>query len=337
MVVAAHPSTPAEAALKAIWGPLTLPDGSSAFPVYARLGVEVRQQQLKWREVAPSRPAHPRNPADPAYRWPKSVDLAVAEGDRYGIRTAVMLRDTPDWANGNRGPQWVPRRVGDYADFAIAAARRYRTVRHWMIWGEPSRGDTFKPMPANAKRGPRAYARLLDRAYGALKGVRRSNVVIGGMTWTGGVVSPVKFIRWMRLPNGRRPRLDWYGHNPFSARFPRLSRSPYAPGIRDFSDIDSLYGQLRREYPRPAPRLWLSEFSVSARRSNRAFAFHVSEREQARWLRAACRIASRQRYVAGLGWYTLLDEPEAPGSLTSGLLDSRGRPKPAYAAYRNAC
>ena len=337
VVVAAHPSSPAEAALKAIWGPLTLPDGTSAFPVYDRLGVEVLQQQIRWREVAitPRAPPGPGRPRVP-----------VAEVGRYRGR-----RGRPATASGRRswsgtrptGPTAIagrsgsPGAVGDYADFTIAAARRYRTVRHWMIWGEPTRGDTFKPMPPNAKRGPRAYARLLDHAYGALKRVRRSNVVIGGMTWTGGVVSPVKFIRWMRLPNGRRPRLDWFGHNPFSARFPRLSRTPYAPGIRDFSDIDSLHGQLRREYPRPTPRLWLSEFSVSARRSNRAFAFHVSEREQARWLRAACRIASRQRYVAGLGWYTLLDEPEAPGSLTSGLLDSRGRPKPAYSAYRNTC
>jgi hypothetical protein len=335
-VFAAPAATPAEAALKAIWGPSTLPDGSSAYPVYKRLGVDVRQLQLRWRDVAAARPKHPRDPSDPAYRWPKSIDDAVAEGDRNGIRTALMLRDTPDWANGDRGAQWVPRRVGDYADFAVAAARRYRSVRYWMIWGEPTRGDSFKPMPPNATRGPRVYARLLDRAYGALKRVRKSNVVIGGMTWTGGVVTPARFIRWMRLPNGKRPRLDWFGHNPFSARFPRLSRRPYAPGIRDFSDIDDIYAQLRREYPRPAPRLWLSEFSVTARRPSRAFTFHVSERAQARWLRAAYRIAFRQPYVAGLGWYTLLDEPEAPGSLTNGLLYADGKPKPAYYAYLNA-
>ena len=335
-LLGAQSATPAEAALKAIWGPSTLPDGSSAFPVYARLGVDVHQQQLNWRAVAQSRPAEPRNPADPAYRWPKWLDDAVAEGDRYGIRTAIMIRDTPDWANGNRGPQWVPQRIGDYADFAAAAARRYRTVRHWMIWGEPTRGDSFKPMPPNATRGPRVYAQLLDSAYGALKSVRRSNIVIGGMTWTAGVVRPKKFIRWMRLPNGRRPRLDWFGHNPYSARFPRLSQVPYSPDARDFSDIDTMHAELRREYPRRTPRLWLSEFAVSAGRPNRAFTYFVSEREQARWLRAAYRIASRHRYVAGLGWYTLLDEADPNGGLTTGLLDASARPKPAYYAYLNA-
>jgi hypothetical protein len=337
-LVLAQPAAPAEAALKSMWGPAVLPDGSSAFPTYKRLGVRVLQHQLSWREVATARPANPQDPADPAYRWPSSLDALVAEADRNGIKIALMVKRTPGWANGNRGEQWAPTRLRDYADFMAAAARRYRTVRHWMIWGEPTRGDSFKPMPRNAPRGPRVYAKLLDQAYAALKRIRRSNVVIGGMTWTVGVVSAPKFIRWMKLPNGRRPRLDWFGHNPFSARLPKLSRPPYAAAVRDFSDLDTLYREVRRAYRgRPAPRLWLSEFTVSATRDNRAFGFHVSERAQARWLSAAFRIACSQRYIAGLGWYTLLDEPDQTTGLTSGVLDSTGSPKPAFEAYRKAC
>ena len=58
-----------------------------------------------------------------------------------------MVKRTPDWANGNRGEQWVPTRLRDYSDFLVAVARHYPTVRHWMVWGEPTRGDSFKPMP----------------------------------------------------------------------------------------------------------------------------------------------------------------------------------------------
>src|ERR1700733_2459869 len=54
-------------ALKMIWGPLTMPNGSSAFPVYHRLGVQVLELQLIWGRVAPTRPSEPANPADPAY------------------------------------------------------------------------------------------------------------------------------------------------------------------------------------------------------------------------------------------------------------------------------
>jgi hypothetical protein len=336
--VGVAPAAPAEAALKAMWGPSELPDGSSAFPTYKRLGVRVLQHQLSWREVATARPANPRNPADPAYKWPASLDAAVAEADHNGIKTALMVKRTPDWANGNRGEQWVPTRLRDYADFMVAAARHYSTVKHWMVWGEPTRGDSFKPMPPNATRGPRVYAQLLDQAYAALKSVRRSNVVIGGMTWTVGVVSAAKFVRWMKLPNGKAPRLDWFGHNPFSVRFPRLSKPTYADNVRDMSDVDTLYREVKRAYRgRRAPRLWLSEFTVSARRNNRAFAFHVSERSQAKWITSAFKIACTHRYIAGLGWYTLLDEADQKAGLTSGLLDSTGKPKPAYNSYRKAC
>ena len=159
-----------------------------------------------------------------------------------------MVKRTPDWANGNRGEQWAPTRLRDYADFMVAAARHYRTVKHWMVWGEPTRGDSFKPMPPNATKGPRLYARMLDQAYGALKGVRRSNVVIGGMTWTVGVVPASKFVRWMKLPNGKPPRLDWFGHNPFSVRFPRLSKPAYNDSVRDMSDVDTLHREVKRAY-----------------------------------------------------------------------------------------
>ena len=313
--VAVQPAAPAEAALKSMWGPSVLPDGSSAFPTYKRLGVRVLQHQLSWRDVATARPANPRDPADPAYRWPRSLDNVVAEADRNGIKSALMVKRTPDWANGNRGEQWAPTRLRDYADFLVAAARHYPTVRHWMIWGEPTRGDSFKPMPPNATRGPRLYARMLDQAYGALKRVRRSNVVIGGMTWTVGVVSAPKFVRWMRLPNGRRPRLDWFGHNPFSVRSPKLSTPAYSDERAGHERRRHAVsrGPARLQGPQgPAP-VAVGVHGLGASRNNRAFAYHVSERGQARWLSAAFRIACKHRYIAGLGWYTLLDEADQNG------------------------
>ena len=118
-------ATPAEASLKAMWGPSKMPDGSSAFPVYKQLGVRVLQHQLSWRDVATRRPANAKDPNDPAYVWPAALDQAVAEGDQNGIRSAIMVKRTPDWANGNRGEQWVPTRLRDYADFMIAAGDRH--------------------------------------------------------------------------------------------------------------------------------------------------------------------------------------------------------------------
>ncbi|MGH2947767.1 MAG: hypothetical protein ACRDPC_16200 [Solirubrobacteraceae bacterium] len=331
--------TSAGASLKAIWGPNELPNGRSAFPTYKRLGVDVLQDQLRWDRIATRRPEDPRDPADPAYAWPRQIDVAYRRGERHGVRLALMVKGTPGWANGNAPQNFAPYAAGDYADFLVAASRRYRRVRHWMIWGEPSQAHNFYPQERNSPVGPRAYAILLDHAYGALKRTNPHDIVIGGMTWTfGGDVRPTDFVRWMRLPDGRPPRLDWFGHNPFSVRFPNLRKRPYVKGLRDMSDIDTFIREVRRAYrPRGIrPRLWLSEFTVSSGRKNAAFDFFVSRRKQARWLTAAYRIARRNGYVAGLGWFGLLDHPDRKNGHTTGLLTRTGKRKPAYRAYRRA-
>jgi hypothetical protein len=326
-------------ALKMIWGPVTMPNGSSAFPVYHELGVQVLEMQLSWAETAPTQPADPTSPSDPAYVWPQALDEAVSEAAQHKIELAVMVKGTPGWANGGRNSSWAPNNPADYANFMQAASRRYPSVHYWMVWGEPTRSGNFNPMPPNSPVGPRRYALLLEAAYGALKAVSPSNIVIGGMTYTVGLVSAPDFIRWMRLPDGAPPRLDYYGHNPYSTRFPKLE-APYAPGVRDIDDIGTLHHELAAVYghrPGGTPKLWLSEFSISSDKPSRAFDYFVSRPVQARWVTAAFKLVDSVPYVAGLGWYELLDEPSTvPGYLTEGLLTANGTPKPAFRAYARA-
>ena len=341
----AVPATASAGSAKAIWGPVEMPDGSSAFRVYKDLGVRVFQAQLNWNQVAPSRPARPTDPGDPAYRWPAAVNAAVRAGRRYGIRVGLMVKGAPPWANGGRDPRWAPDN-GDYARFLTAASRRYRPVRHWMVWGEVNRAAVFQPLPPNSRVGPRRYATLLRAAYGALKRSSAKNIVIGGMTFSFGPVRPRNFLRWMRLPSGKPPPLDLYGHNPFARRFPNLRHNGYRgyPGARDISDVDAFAKEIRDTY-RPryrafrsrGPGLWLSEFTVSSDRPNRDFDFHVSRARQAQWVTAAYGIARRVKSVAGLGWVNLIDDPvTTPGGITYGLMTHEGRRKPAYYAYRRA-
>ncbi len=326
--------------LKMIWGPFTMPDGASAFPIYHRLGVQVVQTQLSWAATAPQRPADPTNPADPAYRWPPALEEAVREAARYHIQLAVMLRGSPPWSNGGRDSSWAPEDPGDYANFAAAVSRRYPSIRYWMIWGEPERPGNFNPMPENSPVGPQRYALLLDAAYGALKAVSRANIVIGGMTYTIGLDSTADFIRWMRLPDGQPPRLDYFGHNPYSTRYPKLSEGLYEAKVRDINDIDTLHSELATAYagrPGGTPKLWLSEFSISSDHTDRAFWFFVSRPVQAKWATAAFKLVDSVNYVVGLGWYELMDEPPTiPGYLTEGLMTSQGVPKPAFYAYQHA-
>jgi hypothetical protein len=336
---AAAPSTAAaRLPLKAIWGPHVVPDGSSAFPVYRQLGVEVLQMQLVWNRIAPTRPADGKDPDDPAYAWPANVDEAVQRARQSGMQVALLVRGAPRWANGGRASRWVLGAEKPYARFLVAASRRYHSVRRWMIWGEPNQRSRFGPMPPHSPRAPRLYARLLDRAYGALKRQNRHNIVVGGMSFSFGDIYPREWLHWMRLPNGKPPRLDEYGHNPFSSRPPNISLGGYPgfPASRDMSDLDRFAREVRDTYRviGRQPRIWISEFTVSSDRPDRAFGFAVSRAEQARWLTAGFQIARRVG-AAGYGWFNLHDEPVGtPGGLTMGLMTYEGEHKPSFRAYQ---
>lgn len=332
-------ASPAQAAEKAIWGPVgTVPGHGSAFDLYKRLGVDTVQFQLDFAATAPVEPGTPRSPDDPAYRWPAAIDQAVAEGRRTGIQVALLVNRAPKWSNGGKSEEFSPRPRA-FADFLAAASRRYPTVRRWMVWGEPSRFAVFRPNRRGSSVGPRTYAKLLDASYRALKDVSARNIVIGGMTFTGSGgadMPPRQWLTRMRLPNGRPPRLDWYGHNPFSTRFPDLSDGPIPGGFRDISDIDLLSREVARVYPRRRPKLWLSEYVIQSDHGSTEFNVFVSRKGQAQWLTGAFRAANSLRSVAGLGWLALLDDPEAKLSRNYGLLTADGTIKPSFRAFRRA-
>lgn len=333
---------------KAIWGP-TKVDDVSQFPIYEDLGVGIYELPILWNGAAPTRPANPRDPSDPAYQWPESVDFAISEGERYGIEVSAMLIYAPKWANGGKARNWAPKDPQDFADFAAAAATRFPQIRHWMIWGEPSRREQFRPVARDARRtrhitekqreGPELYARILDASYEAIKGVSPRNLVIGGNTFTTGDIAPRKYLKAMKLPNGKPPRLDLYGHNPFTARRPALRKGPLPYGFADFSDLDTLVGWIDREYASRGkrPKLFLSEFTAPTDHKNHEFNFHVSRRTQANWLTSAFAIARRWSRIYTLGWYELYDEEPRPrgDEVNRGLLTIEGKPKPSYKAYKN--
>jgi hypothetical protein len=347
LLLGAQPALAGQSTKKAIWGPGRV-DGVSQFPIYRDLGAGIYELTLRWASVAPTKPAHAADPADPAYAWPEDVDFARAEGRKYGIRVAIQLTTAPRWANGGHAEEWAPRRAADFAAFARAAAKRYPDVKLWMIWGEPSRHENFMPLvherrdhplsPRQA-RAPQLYARILDASYAALKSVSRRNLVIGGNTFTTGDISPYNFIRNMRLPNGRPPRMDMYGHNPFTARRPDLGKHALGHGFADFSDlrrlaswVDAGLGRGRRPI-----RLFLSEFFAPTDHANHEFNFHVTRRTQADWVSAALGIVRRWSRIYTLGWFSLYDDPprRAGDEVNRGLLDWRGRKKASYFAFRS--
>jgi hypothetical protein len=327
---------------KGFWGPAQI-DGVSQFPLYERLGVTVYQTAVHWAAVAPMRPADPKDPNDPAYRWPAEIDPIISQAEAHDMSVLLMLIGSPPWANGGKSPEHAPTRAADFAAFARAAARRYPDVRRWMIWGEPSRSNNFKPLKRQPlgrpitreqARAPKRYARMLDAAYGQLKAQRSSNIVIGGNTFTTGEIRPADWVRNLDLPNGRPARLDLYGHNPFSFRDPNL-RNPRSESV-DLSDLDWFSTLVQSRLGRPRHkrvRLFLSEFTMPTA-PDREFNLYVSPAVQARWITKAFRIAHAVNAEA-LGWIHLRDEPPNGDErvVQGGLLTHDGRPKPGFYAF----
>ncbi len=334
-------AAPAEARFsrkKAIWGPAQV-NGVSQFPIYRDLGAGLYQMELSWRKVAPTRPRHPTDPADPAYRWPTEVDYAIRQARKYGIRVVLQISRTPGWANGGRSFAWAPKRPRDLGRFARAASRRYPRVRHWMIWGEPSRKVNFRPLPRFECTGPRRYARMLDASYVQLKRQNRRNLVIGGNTFTTGDVAPRQWIKCMAYRHRTRPRFDLYGHNPFTRRRPNLHKRPLGFGYADFSDLDTLARWLDRYLGRRRGhriKLFLSEFTLPTDHANYEFNFWVDRSVQASWLRSALRITRRWSRIYSLGWLELYDEKARPkgDEVNHGLIDIHGHKKPSYRAFK---
>jgi hypothetical protein len=329
----------ASAFSKAIWGSLTY-NGISQFPLYRQLGVKIYQTTLSWAQVAPRRPSRPTNPNDPAYHWPTDISLAVIQAQAFHMRVLLQIDGAPSWANGGHtNSAWAPRKPQDFANFATASAKRYPAVKLWMIWGEPTRKGNFYPikmaLPGETLSGaqltaPHRYAQMLDAAYGALKAVRSSNVVIGGSTYTTGVVDPLQWIANLKLPNGRPPRMDMYAHNPFTYQQPSFTAAASPFDEVQFSDLHELAGWIDK-YLRRGLALFLSEFTIPTA-ADAEFNFYVDPAVAGQWVADILHLSRSYQRIYALGWVNVYD---APPRSYGGLLTQSGQPKPSFYAFEH--
>ena len=244
---------------------------------------------------------------------------------------------TPSWANGGKSEAWVPSNPASFAAFATAAARHYPSVHLWKIWGEPTRQGLFEPLvaakpytrlDAAQQVAPHNYARLLDAAYGALKAVSKSNLVIGGSTYFVGLIDTQQWIENLRLPDGKPPRMDMYAHNPFSYEPPIFSPTASPLGVVQFSDLPRLAGWIDRYLGKGIP-LFLSEFTEPTD-PDQEFAWWLNPHVAAQWVTEAMKESRSWKRIYALGWIHLYDNP--PESY-GGLLTDTGVRKPDFEAF----
>jgi hypothetical protein len=328
---------------KAIWnrGPT---NGVSEFPTYQQLGVKIVETSLNWAQIAPTRPTNPTDPNDPAYHWPADVDAASQQTQIYGMQQLLEVSKTPPWANGGQDPNYPPTAASDYTDFVVAASRRYPAVRLWLIWSEACSHYRFlpitpqplgAPVSADARVQPQAYATLLDASYATLKGLNPGNTVIGGSTWAACDIRPIDWAHYLKLPDGRRPRMDLWSNNPFIIYNPKKIKRSWK--ISDIYGLPRLQAAIDHYFgTKPRIGLFLSEFTVPTA-DDVSLALHTSERGQAKYLRDAFQISRKLGTVAALGWLELYDLPPGPGERLGspgGLIRQDGVKKPAFSVFR---
>lgn len=314
----------------------SLADVHSALPQLKRLHATFLVVSVQWAAIAPTQPTEARDPNDPAYRW-QPLDSAARAAAAYGVQLILDPYSTPGWANGNRPPSVSPTDASDYADFLVALANRYPHVHRWLIWGEPNRLPQWQPQ---GRAGAQRYAQLLDLAYGAIKSVRPTDLVIGGNTEPTGNnkgfdTSPRNWLAWMTLPNGRRPRLDLYGHTAFTQRPIDMSLSPASAYTYDFDDMDTLAAQLDRYYPGRHIQLFLSETGTPTDHPNHDWLYFTTRADQAHRMLQMFQQARSFGRIAAMSNYLLRDEPD--GGWSTGLIAVNGVRKPAYSVFASQC
>jgi hypothetical protein len=276
-----------------------------------RLGLDVVRVTLRWDQTE-------LEPGE--YRWGRA-DRLLRTLDAHGLAPLVTIWGTPDWANGDAGPNVAPDVGEDFASFAGEAARRYRFVTRWSIWNEPNKAIWLKPA------SPETYvSRLLNPGYRAIKAVNRAARVAGGVTAPRGGqggVSPVDFIRRMDRAGAR---LDVYAHHPYPV-YP--GDTPFAGGCAcetiTMATLERLLGLVGQAFP--SARIWLTEYAYQTRPDP----FGISLQKQALYVGEAARRVYAAPKVDLLIHYLYRDEPDL-GRWQSGLETIRGTPKPARAA-----
>jgi hypothetical protein len=203
------------------------------------VGLGLVRFDVSWRHVEPA-------PGD--YRDLDDLDEVMAAIAARGMRPVVTVIETPDWANGGRGPWVPPDDPGTYARFAAALAARYATVVDvaWEIWNEPNDPHFWQPAP-----DPAAYAALLAATSHAIHTADPGATVLGGSILYG----DTGFLEAMYAA-GARGTFDGLAIHPYAEnRAPWDTGDPYHSFL---GTIDNLRGVMTA-HGDGAKGLWLTE------------------------------------------------------------------------------
>ena len=311
-------------------------------------GATVVRTLVTWANVAPERPRRATDPFDPAYKL-DDVDEIVRAAQARGQEVLITIWGTPKWANGGKGPAFLPKKWGDFQNFARALASRYSGrypgypfVRFWGIWNESNLGGFLAPQ-FNAQGkivGPALYAKLAAAGYAGIKSGSKKALVAIGETSSHGLdkkragvtdsVRPGTFARLVAAAN-KRLKFDAWAHHPYP--YPvrmKATQQVLWPNValtslpRFETSLDQWFG--RKQIP-----VWVTEYGHETRPGEPS---GVTEGQQALYLSQAIAMLKQDQRVPLFVWFVYRD---SDGSLwQSGLYRQSGAAKPAAARFRAA-
>ena len=245
-------------------------------------------------------------------------------------------------------------------------------VNRWSIWNEPNQPGWLTPQyeVRSGRRVATAAHRYRALVKSAVAGLRRSGhqagadqdqVLLGETAPIGRTsgtlarrpIPPVEFIRelFCLKRNGRRQSgaaaravgctrpgrlaVNGFAHHPYTRGGSQPPRASVLPGeitISTASRLKKLLSQgARAGRVRAGLQLHYTEFGFQTNPPDRLFG--VSLEQQADYVNESDWIAYRDKRIASVAQYKLIDEPDQ-SSFQTGLRFLDGTPKPAYDAYR---
>lgn len=310
------------------------------------VGASILRTTVYWSRIAPTKPASPSNPFDPAYRL-DDLDEFVRGAGLRGMEVMLTIWGTPPWANGGKGQNFAPSNFGDLTSFARAVAGRYSGkypgypfVRYFTVWNESNLGQFLSPQYDGKGKpaAPAIYAKLYRAAYAGIKAGNPKALVGVGETSPRGrdrvlgrpglqeTESPGKFAE---LLSKQRPKLkfDAWSHHPYSTlgakptqafRWPNVNLTQIA---RFGQELDKWFG--RKDIP-----MWITEYGHETKPGEPK---GVTYAQQADYVKQALGIARKNPRVQMFIWFILRDDPTSLWQ--SGLMERDGSKKPSFAAF----
>ena len=315
------------------------------------LGADVVRINLRWSESEQRRGVYDED-------YLGRAQAAVQAIRAHGMQAVVLVYQPPRWAsdrrfwgtpvNGDRAgvyqPYYPPSidSLDAFQAFAQHLAQKLEgEVLGYSCWVEPNLWTYLYPQRTSSDSAFAAhrYTRMLKAfSQGVRAGDPAAQVIAGETSPTGDNTrlrtSPRRFAVQMRLA-GAAEHFDVFAHHPY----PVAGNKRIAPAAmpRDpshtvwLANLGSLLGVF------PDKPFYLTEFAYATAPSH-LFGVWVSDAQQAAYLNAAFRVASRYDRVQLLLWFPRKDHAAGasyrdPWGNFSGLRTLRGVRKRAYYAY----